>query len=139
MTARWLEPSCSRPSLPDPDLVVSCGELVVSCGKEANNCPHANPDNQAIGDAGAGSHCHPAALTPSEHSARTVFAGVLLRAVLRGAVGSPLVDLSAPGPASQPVLAKVSSDRGIKNVVLVHGNFRGRAAAGEIRDAAWNG
>jgi hypothetical protein len=38
MTGRWLEPGCSRPSLPDPDLVVSCGE-------EANNCLQANLDN----------------------------------------------------------------------------------------------
>jgi hypothetical protein len=45
MTGRWLEPGCRRPSLPDPNLVVSYGE-------EAENCPHANLDNRAIGDAG---------------------------------------------------------------------------------------
>ena len=53
MTAWWLEPGCSRPSLPDPNLVVSCWE-------EAENCLRANLDrarrleqihpNKAVGD-----------------------------------------------------------------------------------------
>jgi hypothetical protein len=45
MTGRWLESGCSRPSPPDPDLVVFCGE-------EAENRLRANLDNRAIGDAG---------------------------------------------------------------------------------------
>jgi len=33
--------------------------------------PAREPGQLAIGDAGAASHCHPAALTASEHSTRT--------------------------------------------------------------------
>src|SRR5207247_75290 len=49
MTGRWLEPGCGRPSLADPDLVVSCGKRpTTACARTWTTERLATPGRAAI-------------------------------------------------------------------------------------------